>query len=84
MLMKLGTNCVMLHQVGVGVATCNLDYKVMNGVIDIGKIYNFCYGKAFVQDGITNVEAMKINFCCLFGNSEGSILYDLWHNSVRL
>jgi len=36
-LMKLGMNCVMLHQVGLGVATVHLECKVMNGVIDIGK-----------------------------------------------
>lgn len=30
-LMKLGMNCVMLCQVGAGVATCNLEYKMMNG-----------------------------------------------------
>lgn len=52
-LMKHGMNCVVLYQVGVGVATCNLEYKVMNRVIDIGKIYHFCYGKAFVQCEIT-------------------------------
>ena len=31
-------NCVLLRQLGAGVATGNLVYKVMNGVIDIGKI----------------------------------------------
>jgi hypothetical protein len=25
---------------------------MLNGVTDIGKIYNFCYGKAFVQGKI--------------------------------
>jgi len=52
-LMKLGMNCVMLHQVGAGVATGNLEYKMMTEVIGIGKICNFCYGKAFVQGEIT-------------------------------
>jgi len=52
-LMKVGMNCIMLQQVGVGVATGNLEYKMMIGVIGIGKIYNFCYGKAFVQGEIT-------------------------------
>jgi len=52
-LMKLGMNCVMLHQVGVGEATGNLEHKVMIVVIGIGKIYNFCYGKASLQGEIT-------------------------------
>jgi len=34
-LMKLGMNCVMLCPVGHGVATFNLEYKIMNGVIDL-------------------------------------------------